>query len=476
MRTPLRSALMMIRVRKALSDSDLRRKLRGKIPREAFSVPECNKPSYPTGLLKYLPEDSIGKYPLLGLITEYLLQRHHIDADTLSSVCLKFGVILPPNVLNLSTTQRYLKNIQSTKILLDELIEGDATYDAEIAQPDSPIHGHPDILTPTQIFEIKTTGQLKQGWSNFVMQTFAYAALYPKADTVYIVLPLSEFVWKFSVKEWNKRDKFLEVFKTYAAPNQDTTFFNSIFATFPIGLHIKKRTRLSATLKDIDGYAMHRPMQIFFTKSSRLHLSDEDIAESCSIVQDKGLSLYIHAPYLLNLCIDPTEDEYVVKCLQKHLQYASTIGAKGVVVHVGKACNIELDQALANMETNIKKIVEAGTTCPLLLETPAGQGSEVLTTPEAFIEFANKIKYSMFGICIDTCHTFAAGTHPDRYITEVLEKTDNMLKLIHFNDSKEPFASRKDRHAILGTGQIGTEALLKCAMIATENRIPMLFE
>ena len=81
-----------------------------------------------------------------------------------------------------------------------------------------------------------------------------------------------------------------------------------------------------------------------FTRCSRMHMDDSDIAESLNIITKYSMRVYVHAPYIINLCINPEvnieKDQYVTNCLMEHLRYAKAFGAKGVVVHVGKAIEV----------------------------------------------------------------------------------------------------------------------------------------
>lgn len=467
----------MIRVRQALADTDLVRKLRGKLPKAALEPPECpKKPSYPSALLKALD----GEYSLLGIVAELLLQNLSIAASEaqLKLACLRVGVDLPEKVFTVASTSKFLASVNATKEKLREIVGNETCiYDAAVEQPGCAIHGHPDVLTETQIFEVKTTGRLKQGWVSFLLQAFAYAALRPSSKTLHIVLPLSEHVWTWDLCEWPKRAQFLKELQSYSQPQPlDADFVQDIFGKFPIGFHVAKEKRLSTTLQR-QPYP-ERPCQIFFTKSTKFSVSDEDMAESLQYVEANHMRVFVHAPYLLNLCAEPDADEYMVRCLQKHLACAHGIGAKGVVVHVGKACDRGTSLAIENMRTNLSKAIEsAHPDCPLLLETPAGQGTEVLTNPEEFIRFVASFADPRLGMCLDTCHTHAAGTAPLAYLTQVLESSDrDILKLVHFNDSKADFGTRKDRHAMLGGGTIGKEALVACATLVHSHGVAMLFE
>jgi deoxyribonuclease-4 len=165
------------------------------------------------------------------------------------------------------------------------------------------------------------------------------------------------------------------------------------------------------------------------------------------------------------------------------------MGVRGVVVHVGKHCKSDLNDSLKRMKNKIIEIIECATPeCPLLLETPAGQGTEVLTDMIEFLDFVweirndqrvvEKNKSECFSVCIDTCHVFATGVIPSLYLKTALQtpKYNNFLKLIHFNDSKGACGSCVDRHAILGEGVIGIEELHECAQLGVSFEIPMVFE
>jgi deoxyribonuclease-4 len=474
----------MFRVREVLGDSDFCRKLRGKLPKEAMEIPDCKKPLYPSSVVKELPEDNYcSKYSYLGIITEELLQSDIIDKTNLSKICFEVtNVRLTDKTLNSSTTSRFIENIKNTKNIINSLTENDGIiyYNKSITRDSCKVEGHPDILTNTQIFEIKTTGQLKKNWNYFLLQTFAYAALCPSATKIHIVLPLSEFVWTWDTKNnWPKKELFFDIIAGY---NKETTsdhiFFNYIINEFRIGSHILKKKKLYSTVLEIED--SKRPYQIFFTKSADFNIEDIDIAETLNIINNKGIKLFIHSPYLLNLCIEPgTEDNYVVNSLTKHLRYANSCGAKGVVVHVGKSCNKNLSEALSNMTLNILTVLEAATiNCPLLLETPAGQGTEVLTNIKDMLDFMSSIDDDRFGLCIDTCHVFASGINPMEYIETFIKniKYRKYIKLVHFNDSKGECGSCVDRHAQLGSGLIGKEELINCAKICSMYNIPMLIE
>ncbi len=256
---------------------------------------------------------------------------------------------------------------------------------------------------------------------------------------------------------------------------EDTAYCgNFIFESFNVGTHINKGSNLSKTLEELNPNV---PYQIFLTaRSARFYISDSEIAKCAEIVTRRNLTMFVHTPYLLNLAND---DEYIVESLQNHLKVCSQMKFKGCVVHVGKSVKRPYEVALENMKNNIIKSIETATEdCPLLLETPAGQGTEMLTTCEDFVDFVLNINDPRLGICVDTCHVFASGYLPTNYVNHIIEDENKLkyLKLIHFNDSEKECTSCVDRHAYLCKGKIPMTELVNVAFIAQNYNIPLVFE
>ena len=207
-----------------------------------------------------------------------------------------------------------------------------------------------------------------------------------------------------------------------------------------------------------------------------MEVSDLDIAQSFDLLQQRNIPLYIHTQYIFNLASPATEDHYANNLMAKNLQYGKALGCRGVVVHVGKHVKINIKDALEMMRHNILAVLQYATKeCPFLLETPAGQGTELLTDMTEFIEFVLSFDDDRIAICVDTCHVFALGYSPIEYLENVL-KHKGVLKLVHFNDSLDVLGSRKDRHARVGQGKIGLKIMEKVARICSANSIHMVTE
>lgn len=243
---------------------------------------------------------------------------------------------------------------------------------------------------------------------------------------------------------------------------------------FNVGYHISKGKKLSQTLNEL---SPTKPYQIFLTaRSSTFKISEQEILTCANIVETKKLKIFVHTPYLLNLA---NNEEYIVESLRNHLRVCSQMKFMGCVVHVGKSVKRSLEEATQNMKQNILASIEDATPeCPLLLETPAGQGTEMLTDRIDFMNFVLSIGDDRLGICVDTCHVFSAGYNPVDYINGIVgdDSISKYLKLIHYNDSETQCNSCVDRHACIFKGKIPMEELVKVAFIGQNYNIPLIIE
>ena len=166
-------------------------------------------------------------------------------------------------------------------------------------------------------------------------------------------------------------------------------------------------------------------------------------------------------------------------CLRKILSFGKDIGASGVVVHCGNCCGKDYDESVRIMWKSVIACSNfASEECKLIIETSAGESGEVLSKPDElsyfYLSLPDEIK-NKIGICVDTCHVFAAGNYPHKFI-DVLMENEVPITLIHYNDSKDQFNSKKDRHASVSQGWIGYKSMNKVLEICIENNIPLLFE
>ncbi|MDP9845189.1 deoxyribonuclease IV [Streptosporangium lutulentum] len=205
-------------------------------------------------------------------------------------------------------------------------------------------------------------------------------------------------------------------------------------------------------------------IQVFVTNPRGWALAVGDPAQDTKL-RESGTLSFVHAPYLVNLG-SPSADtlEKSVATVRHALLRAHVIGAKGVVIHTGSAVTQHRDDALRQVHEHLlpllEEIPEDGP--DLLLEPMAGQGAMLCATVQDLEPYLTALDWHpKAGICLDTCHAFAAGH--DLSTAEGVEKTfdalhaiaPGRLKLIHANDSKDLCDSKKDRHENIGSGHIG---------------------
>ena len=146
--------------------------------------------------------------------------------------------------------------------------------------------------------------------------------------------------------------------------------------------------------------------------------------------------------------------------------------------HVGQGA----EAGIAFIADMLNQILEPGQQTTVLLETMSGKGSEVGSRFEELREIIDRIELSdHLGVCLDTCHIWDGGYDIVNHLDEVLTEFDRViglsrLRAIHLNDSKNPPGSRKDRHACLGEGTIGLEALGRIVRHPALKDLPFCLE
>lgn len=191
----------------------------------------------------------------------------------------------------------------------------------------------------------------------------------------------------------------------------------------------------------------------------------------------------VHAPYLINLAspVDGTW-EYGVELLREDIQRTSYLGIKYVVFHPGSHVGQGVDYALKRIAEGLNAILTGDEDVFVCLETMAGDGSKVGNSFEEIAEIISLVKHQdRLGVCADTCHLYSYGYDIVKDFDGVMQKFDEIigldrLKVFHINDSKTPFASRKDRHENIGLGSIGTEALKRIVHHDLLKNMPLILE
>lgn len=231
---------------------------------------------------------------------------------------------------------------------------------------------------------------------------------------------------------------------------------------------------------------------------------DTAFREGCA---ERGLRVFVHAPYLINPgSHSPETARRSVDSLRHSLRRATEIGAEGVVVHTGSATggrhrSVALAQVrelllplLAELDAPARPgraasgTTGAGPDGPeppwLLLEPTAGQGASLCSLPEELGPYLEALDgHPRVGVCLDTCHVFAAGHDlaAPGGATALLDRLEaaagpGRLRLVHANDSHDVTGARRDRHANIGSGHIGPEAFRELLADPRSAGVPMVIE
>lgn len=225
-----------------------------------------------------------------------------------------------------------------------------------------------------------------------------------------------------------------------------------------------------------------------FTKNPRglkpKKINEPDAEQGKTYCKEHGITLVAHTPYITNLSTPKTDlHEVTIRSIKEDLKIADAYGAIGAVVHCGKHVGEGEEYGVKRMVETLNLILEDHDgNVKLLLENTAGQGTELGLTIQQLVEIRNACDYpEKLGFCFDTCHAFAAGIWSLDTFDELLQQMESTgylkdLVAIHFNDSKAPYQSRKDRHEKVGKGEIGAEALTLFLKERAFEGLPIILE
>ena len=209
---------------------------------------------------------------------------------------------------------------------------------------------------------------------------------------------------------------------------------------------------------------------------------DEEFRGRC---EDAHVPVFVHAPYLVNFG-SPTEAtlKKSVDAIAHSLARGAAIGARRVVVHAGSCvAGAHRDDAMKQLREHLLPLLE-GEGPSLLIEPTAGGGQALACTVQDLGPyFAELDDHERLGVCLDTCHAFAAGH--DLAAPGGMKKTldalvravgRGRLQLVHANDSKDPLGSLRDRHESIGAGRIGKDPFVELFRHPATRNVPVVVE
>ena len=262
----------------------------------------------------------------------------------------------------------------------------------------------------------------------------------------------------------------------------------------PVGTHVKVGKGLVAGALANAASVGAETIQVFvgnprgWAASAGDPTVDSAFRSACA---ESGMRVFVHTPYLVNLgSPTPSTFEKSVATVVHNLKRGAEIGAEGVVVHTG-SCVDEgtFDAALHQVREGLLPVLDAlgepDDGVPwLLLEPTAGQGRSLCAGVEDLAPYLDALDHHpAVGICLDTCHVFAAGAPLDEpggttaTVDRVVEIAgEGSLRLVHANDSMDVRGAFKDRHQKIGDGYIGLGAFEELFAHPATAGVPFVLE
>lgn len=264
----------------------------------------------------------------------------------------------------------------------------------------------------------------------------------------------------------------------------------------PIGSHVQVGKGLVAGALTHAREIGYETLQVFVGNPRGWALSpgkpaeDHAFRDACG---ETGTRSFIHAPYLVNLG-SPTAQTFAnsVATVAHNLKRAAEIGAEGVVVHTGSFVDASGDPSLYAAAMRqvregllpLLETIEDDAAPWLLLEPTAGQGRSLCAGVEDLQPYLEALDFHpKAGICLDTCHVFAAGAPLDEpggtagVVDRIVEiGGPGRLRLIHANDSMDVRGAFKDRHQNIGKGYIGADAFRDLFAHPATEGVPFILE
>lgn len=211
----------------------------------------------------------------------------------------------------------------------------------------------------------------------------------------------------------------------------------------------------------------------FFTRNPRgfkaKELDEKDIEKFLIYIKDKNFApIVAHAPYTLNACsADPKIRELAKLTMEDDIRRMEFVPNNYYNFHPGSHVKQGVDIGIDYIVEMLNDILKPEQTTTVLLETMAGKGSEIGRTFEEIKTILDRVELnSKMGVCLDTCHIWDAGYDIVNNLDAVIDEFDKIIGIdklcaIHLNDSKNTLSSHKDRHEIIGEGNLGLEALAR---------------
>lgn len=256
-----------------------------------------------------------------------------------------------------------------------------------------------------------------------------------------------------------------------------------------IGSHVgmSGKEMLLGSAKEAVSYGANTFM--FYTgapqNTRRKEISELNIDPAWEYMKEHGIEeIVVHAPYIINLgnSVRPETFELAVEFLAKEIERTIACRSHTLILHPGAHVGAGTETGTAQIIKGLNEVLTKDMDCVIALETMAGKGSEIGRTFEELAAIYDGVKYNeKLRVCFDTCHTNDSGYDIVHHFDEVIDQFDRILgkdqiAVFHINDSKNPRGAAKDRHANIGFGEIGFDALSYIVHHKDFEQIPKILE
>ena len=226
----------------------------------------------------------------------------------------------------------------------------------------------------------------------------------------------------------------------------------------------------------------------FFTRNPRgtkaKAMDESDVEKYLAYAADHGIcTILAHAPYTLNACsADERIRALAIETMKDDLNRMEYTPGNCYNFHPGSHVGQGVGEGISYIARMLNQILTPEHHTTVLLETMSGKGSEIGKEFEEIREILDRVELKdHMGVCLDTCHVWDAGYDIAGDIDGVLNRFDQIiglgrLRAVHLNDSQNPLGAHKDRHARLGEGHIGLEALKRVVTHPALKKLPFYLE
>lgn len=256
-----------------------------------------------------------------------------------------------------------------------------------------------------------------------------------------------------------------------------------------LGSHVSMsgKAMLLGSAKEAVSYGANTFM--FYTgapqNTRRKDISELNIDAAWEYMYAHGIDdIVVHAPYIINLgnSVKPDTFELAVNFLRTEIERTKACKSHVLILHPGAHVGAGVDAGIVQIIKGLNEVLTPDTDIQIALETMAGKGSEIGRTFEELARIMDGVTYNeKLSVCFDTCHTHDSGYDIVNDFDGVMKNFDHIIgkeriAVFHINDSKNVRGASKDRHANIGYGKIGFEALSRIVHHPEFENVPKILE